>query len=376
MQFSSRVGKIDISGIRKAFEASEKAINLGLGQPDFDTPEHIKRAAIDAIKNGLTGYTSNLGIQELREAIAQKFKRENGIETEAERVIVTSGASEALHLAIHSLIEPGDEVIVPDPCFVSYPALVHLSDGIPVGVPLGDDFAMEPCIITNFITKRTKAIIINSPSNPTGGVSPRRDIKAFAEIADDNNLVLISDEVYEKFIYEGEHVSPAKYGENVITINATSKTYAMTGWRIGYLTAESPYIEAMLKIHSYIQACAPSISQYAALAALIGPQECIEPMREEFSKRRELVVDRFKKMGVEVKGAKGAFYVFPEVRDEKKITQELLKNGVIVTPGSSFGKNGKNHIRISYAASRRNLEKAMRILSFIMERTNISRLHG
>lgn len=365
--FASRVSKIDISGIRKAFEsAPEQAINLGLGQPDFDTPEHIKRAAIKAIEEGFTGYTPNAGMPELRNAISEKFKKENGISVEWDEIIVTSGASEALHLAIHALAEKGDEVLMPSPCFVSYPALAHLSDARPVGVPLRDDLTMSPEEVEKKITRKTKAFIVNSPANPTGAVQSEKDIKAFAEIADEHRIALISDEVYEHFIYEGKHVSPAKFSDRVVTINATSKTYAMTGWRIGYVAAKKELTEQMLKIHSYIQACAPSISQKASYAALTGPQECVGKMRNVFMERRNLVVDALGKIGVRFAVPHGAFYIFPEVSDERGATAKLLEKKVIVTPGSSFGEYGRNHIRISYAVSTERLKTAMEIVSSVL----------
>ncbi|MDP2766234.1 MAG: pyridoxal phosphate-dependent aminotransferase, partial [Candidatus Methanoperedens sp.] len=307
--FSQRVKSIDISGIRKMFEgAGPKAINLGLGQPDFDTPEHIKRAAIDAINEGFTGYTANLGIPELREALCRKFKRENRFTVEPNEIIITSGASEALHLALQALVDKGDEVLIPDPGFVSYSALTKMAGGNVVGVPLGEELTLKPGAVNECINPKTRALIINSPSNPTGTVQTRQEIKALAEIAEDNNITIISDEVYEHFIYEGEHVSPAQFTDNVITINAVSKTYAMTGWRIGYAAARKDYIEQMLKVHQYIQACACSISQKAALAAIEGPQECVSEMRESFRARRDFLLEGLSEIGIKCVKPRGAFY--------------------------------------------------------------------
>ncbi len=223
--FSERVKSIDISGIRKMFEgAGPGSINMGLGQPDFDTPVHIKKAAIEAINAGFTGYTPNLGIGELREALCRKFKQENNFNVAPDEVIVTSGASEGLHLALQALVDRGDEVLIPDPGFVSYMALARMAGGKVVGVPLGGELTLAPDAVNEAITPRTRAIIINSPSNPTGTVQKKKEIKALAEIADDKNITIISDEVYEHFIYEGEHVSPAQFSDNVITVNAVSKT--------------------------------------------------------------------------------------------------------------------------------------------------------
>src|SRR4030067_487964 len=274
--FSQRVKNIDISGIRKMFNgAGPNAINLGLGQPDFDTPEHIKKAAIDAINNGFTGYTANLGIPELREALSKKFEMDNGFSVSRDEVIVTSGASEALHLALQALVDVGDEVLVPDPGFVSYSPLTKMAGAKVVGVPLDEKLTLTPDAVNERISPKTRAIIINSPSNPTGTVQTREEIKGLAQIAEDNDITIISDEVYEHFIYEGEHVSPAQFTDNVISINAVSKTYAMTGWRIGYAAARKDYVEKMLIEHQYIQAGACSIAPNTSVASFLGPHECV-----------------------------------------------------------------------------------------------------
>lgn len=365
--FSERVISIDISGIRKMFEGAGKdAINLGLGQPDFDTPEHIKKAAVDAIDEGFTAYTMNLGIPELREAICRKFVRENNFNVEPDEVIVTSGASEGLHLALQALVEKDDEVLIPDPGFVSYLALTKISGAKAVGIPLSEELTMKPEVVNEHITPKTKALIVNSPSNPTGTVQTRQEIKALAEIAEDNSITIISDEVYEHFIYEGEHVSPAQFSDNVITINAVSKTYAMTGWRIGYAAAKKEIVEQMLKVHQYIQACACSISQKAALAAIEGPQDCVIEMRDRFRARRDLLLEGLGEMGIKCIKPGGAFYAFPEVEDESA-AQKLLEKGVIVVPGAAFGEHGKGHIRISYAASEENLKRALGVMSEVLK---------
>ncbi len=341
--------------------AGANAINLGLGQPDFDTPEHIKNAAVDAINKGFTGYTANLGIPELREALCRKFWLENHFKVEPDEVIVTSGASEGLHLALSALVDKGDEVLIPDPGFVSYIALAKVSGARAVGVPLDENLTLKPEKVNEYITSRTKVLILNSPSNPTGTVQKKHEVKALAEIADDNRITIISDEVYEHFIYKGEHTSPAQFSDNVITINAVSKTYAMPGWRLGYAAAKKEYIEQMLKVHQYIQACACSISQKAALAAIEGPQDCVGKMRDSFRKRRDLLLLGLGRIGIRCIKPEGAFYAFPEVKDEDAAVK-LLKRGVIVVPGGAFGENGKGHIRISYANSEENLRKALDII--------------
>jgi len=363
MKFSSAVKSIEISGIRKMFEASsESAINLGLGEPDFDTPENVKRAAIEAIEKGLTKYTHNAGIRELREAISEKFRKDNRLEYSPDEILVTSGASEALYIALRSLLDHGDEVLVPDPGFVSYSNLTILCGGRPVGVPLEEDFTLSPERIMEFLGERTKAIILNSPSNPTGAVQSRESIRGIAEIAEDHDLIIISDEVYEYFIYEGEHCSPGRFTDNCITVNATSKSYAMTGWRLGYLGAPKDFVEQMLKVHQYVQACASSISQYAALAALKGSRDFVEMMVREFRKRRDFIYGALRELDLEVQKPKGAFYIFPRVERSLEFISELLKRGVITVPGEAFGKNGKSHVRISYATKMENLRKAVEIM--------------
>jgi len=367
MRFASCTEKIEISGIRKCFEgAIPGSVNLGLGQPDFDTPEHIKRAAIQAIERGQCGYTANCGTPELRSAIVQKFSSENHINCSAEEIMVTSGASEALFLVIASLVDRGEEVLIGDPAFLSYAELTRLVGGRPVSVPLDDELRLDPDAVLERITDKTKLLIVNSPSNPTGSVGTAEQMKAIAEIADDRGIAVLSDEVYEHFIYKGEHVSPGQFSENVITVNAVSKTYAMTGWRLGYLAAKGTALEQLLKIHQYVQACASSISQAAALEAITGPQDCVATMRDEFKARRDLLVKGFRDMGVDLIEPDGAFYLFPRVGDGDAVAARLGKAGVIVVPGSAFGPGGREHIRISYASSRSQLEEALRRMKDIL----------
>jgi aspartate aminotransferase len=365
--FAQRVGNIDISGIRKIFEAAgADSINLGLGQPDFDTPEHIKQAAINAIKDGFTGYTTNLGIPELRQALSGGFKLNNNFEVDPDDIIITSGASEALHIALLALVDQGDEVIMPDPGFVSYAPLTDLAGGRVVGVPLSENLTMTADIVANHITDKTRVLIINSPSNPTGTVQTRDEIRGLCEIADDHNIVIISDEVYEHIIYSGEHVSPAEYSDNTITINATSKTYAMTGWRLGYAAAPHDITEQMLKAHQYVQACANSIAQMAALAAVTGPQDCVIEMRDSFRRRRDLLMNGLREMGLDCVEPQGAFYAFPKVDNSIEAVQELLEKGVITTPGTAFGSNGDGYIRLSYATSDENILRALEIMGQVL----------
>jgi aspartate aminotransferase len=367
MRFASCTEKIEISSIRKCFEqAAPGSVNLGLGQPDFDTPEHIKKAAIQAIKEGMCGYTPNCGVPALRSALAEKFRSDNRIECTEEEIMVTSGASEALFLVIAALVDRGEEVLIGDPSFLSYAELTRLVSGKPVSVPLDDNLRLAPEAIEERITDKTRLIILNSPSNPAGSVATPQQMRAIAEIAEDRNIAVLSDEVYEHFIYKGEHVSPGQFSDNVITVNAVSKTYAMTGWRLGYLVAKGGILEQLLKIHQYVQACASSISQAAALEAITGPQDCVAQMRDEFKDRRDLLVKGFREMGVDLIVPEGAFYLFPRVGDGDAVAARLGKAGVITVPGSAFGPGGKEHIRISYAAARSQLEEALRRMKDIL----------
>ncbi|MHC1604184.1 MAG: pyridoxal phosphate-dependent aminotransferase [Candidatus Syntropharchaeales archaeon] len=367
VKFADRLAEIDLSGIRKLFEAAgSDAINLGLGQPDFDTPSHIKEAAKRAIDAGFTGYTHGKGIFELREAIKRRFSEKNGFEVGIEDIIVTSGASEALHIALEALIDEGDGVIIPDPGFVSYFTLTRIAGGIPKHLKHDENFRLNPDTLLERIEPQDRVLILNSPSNPTGKVQSRKDIKAYTEIAKDHGLVIISDEVYEELIYEGEHVSPASFYEDVVTINAVSKTYAMTGWRLGYLGAPANFVEEMLKVHQYVQACASSISQFAALEALTADQRCVHTMRDEFRARRDLLIKGLAKLGFKFPIPEGAFYVFIEVDDEEGFVRKLLENGVVTTPGSSFGAYGKGYVRLSYAASRSDIKRALAIIERVV----------
>ncbi|WP_319506256.1 pyridoxal phosphate-dependent aminotransferase [uncultured Methanolobus sp.] len=369
-KFAQRVLDIDISGIRKMFEgAGPNSINLGLGQPDFDTPQHIKQAAIDAINEGFTGYTAGPGIPELRQALVSKFKNENNFDVSPNEIIVTSGASEALEIAIASLVGPGDEVLIANPGFVSYNSLVSLMGGRVVPLHLADDLTISPEDVVEKLSSKTKAMIVNSPANPTGAVQSKSDMKAFAQIADNHGITLISDEVYEHFIYEGEHVSPAQFSDNVITINAVSKTFSMTGWRIGYVAARKEYTEQMIKVHQYVQACANSIAQKAALAAIEGPMDSVFAMRDEFKARRDMLVEGLNSIGLNCASPKGAFYAFPEVPEGStsgEIASKLVSNDVIVVPGTAFGDRGEGHIRLSYASSMDNLKNALGIMEKVL----------
>ena len=361
---ASRTKLIELSQIRKMFEATKPgAINLGIGEPDFDVPQNIKDAMKRSIDENETHYTPNKGYVELREEIVKKFKKDNGITTDPENVIVTVGASEALYASTQAFIEPGDEVILPNPSFLLYEAVLNLAGGkiIPVDCNMENEFKLKAEDVYEKITPKTKAIILNTPSNPTGAVMEKEDIKAIADLSMDKDFLIISDEIYEKIIYDKKHYSPAKYSDNVITINGFSKTYAMTGLRVGYLTANENHTEEIFKIHQNSIACANSTAQKGAYEALTGPQEEVNKMVDEFKRRRNLIVSRLNEMGYETVKAEGAFYVFPKIED-KDFVSKAADAGVITVNGAAFGTNGENHIRMSYANSYENIEKAMNIL--------------
>jgi len=362
--FSSRVEQVSISGIREVFEAAgEDAINLGLGQPDFPTPDHAKRAAVEAINSGDSdAYTSNKGTLELREAIAEKHARDGGLDVDPANVIATAGGSEALHIAIEAHVDAGEEVLVPDPGFVSYEALTHLAGGEPVPVELREDLTMDPADVEAAITEETAAFVVCSPANPTGAVQSPADMREFARIADEHDTLCISDEVYERIVFEGEHRSPMEFAEsdNVVVVNACSKTYSMTGWRLGWVTGSHERVERMLRVHQYVQACASAPAQYAAEAALTGPQDPVDEMVAAFEERRDVLLDELTDMGLEVPTPRGAFYAMPRVPDGW--VDEVIDRGVVVVPGEAFGANGAGHARISYATDLGTLREATEVM--------------
>ena len=358
--FASRVEAISISGIREVFEAAgADAINLGLGQPDFPTPSHVREAATEAIAAGsVDGYTSNKGTDSLRSAIAASYDRT----VDPSNLIATSGASEALHIALQAHVEAGDEVIIPDPGFVSYDALTRVAGGIPKPIPLREDLTLDPETVEAEISDDTVAFVVNSPANPTGAVQSQSDIAAFARLADEHDILCLSDEVYEHIIFEGDHYSPASFAEsdNVVVISACSKTYSMTGWRLGWVHASHRRIERMLRVHQYAQACASAPAQYAAEAALTGPQDCVGDMVAAFEERRDVLLDGLEDAGLPTPVPRGAFYAMPRVPDGW--VEEVLDRGVIVVPGDAFGQHGAGQARLSYATGIEELKTALEIM--------------
>ncbi|MEM3754678.1 MAG: pyridoxal phosphate-dependent aminotransferase [Candidatus Bathyarchaeia archaeon] len=363
------------SAIRKfLFEISSKmpdVINLGIGEPDFDTPKNIKEAAKKALDEGFTHYTPNAGILELREAIAKKLKEENRIEANPEtEIIVTLGGMQALHFALSSILDKGDKVLVPTPAWSAYVPAISIVGGIPIEVSTSEknEFKVSIEDLKKCLKKKTKAIIVNSPNNPTGSVLDKHEIEEIADFAIEHDLMIISDEIYEKFIYEGEHFSIASLEglkDKVITINGFSKTYAMTGWRIGYAIANEDIISKMLKHQMYDATCPPAFIQKAAIEALTGPQDSVKIMKEEYNKRRELVYKRLNEInGIFAIKPKGAFYIFPSIKSFKISSEEiskylLEKARVMILPGSMFGECGEGYIRISYAIAYEKLKIAL-----------------
>jgi aspartate aminotransferase len=378
MRLSKRVSLISPSptlGISaKAAELRKKGVDvvdLGAGQPDFDTPENIKLKAKAAIDRGFTKYTPTSGIKELKEAICQKLERENGLRYSPEEIVVSCGAKHSLFNILFALLDEREEVLVPSPYWVSYPEMIRLAGGRPVFLETSGEggFKVTAEQLRKAITSRTKAFILNSPSNPTGAVYSRQELEELAEVLRDKGVYCISDEVYEKFVYEGEHVSIASLPgmkELTVVVNAVSKTYSMTGWRIGYLAAPKELASAVSNIQDHTTSNPTSISQHAALEALTGSQESVRRMVETFRERRDFVVRRLNAMGIRCRPPPGAFYVFPrvsqffggEVRDSVAFCEKLLeREGVATVPGTAFGSD--EHIRISYAASLESLEKGM-----------------
>ncbi len=366
MRFAGRISSIDISGIRKMFDLAraEGVINLALGEPDFPIPPESKEAVRIALEEDFTHYTPGKGIPELREAIARR-EEEKGARMHDKDIIVTSGASEALHLAIMALVEKGDEVLIPDPGFVSYKPLVELAGGKAVPYPLVEErgFDIDLDAFEAVLGTRTRMIILNSPGNPTGGVLSREVLKGVGDLASDAGIPILSDEVYDDIVYDAPHISPLEFNENAIVVKGFSKSYAMTGLRLGYAYAYEDVIEAMLKVHQYIQASTCSLSQRAALAAL-SCSSYLSEMVEQLRRRRELILRELGEIpGVGCSPPGGAFYVFPNFSrygSSQALAMRLLREAkVVVTPGTAFGARGEGYIRLSFAAGKDKIKEGI-----------------
>lgn len=344
--------------IKQMIKSGKDIINLTIGEPDFDTPEHIKRAAIDAIRDGFTKYTPAEGIEELRKAIAKKLKKD-GMEYSAREIIISNGSKHSISNALQALLNEGDEVIIPVPYWVSYSENVSLLGGVPVFAGT-QNFLLDAAKIKEKLSNKTKVVIVNSPNNPTGAVYGEEELKKLAKLAIENDFFIVSDEIYEKLIYDKKHHSTATFAKDkTILINGVSKTYAMTGWRIGYAAGPEEIIKSMANIQSQTTGSPNSISQKAALEALTGQQGSIEKMIAEFRKRRDFIVKRLNEIGLNIIKPEGAFYVFPEINGKSMgVANQLLKKAkVAVVPGAEFGSD--KHIRISYATSMENIEEGM-----------------
>ena len=376
MKGSHRTSLIKSSAIRRMLELSmgmEDIVHLEQGEPDFTTPNHILEAAVEAMRKGFTHYTEINGTLELRQAIAEKLERENGIEADPEKEItVTSGSQEAMFITALGILNPGDEALILDPYYPAYFEDTLLAEAVPVTVPLKEEenYHVNMETLEKRITKKTKMIWICNPSNPTGHVFSKEDLEVIAEVAKRHNLIVFADEIYEKLLYEdSRHTSIGSLPgmeDRTITVNGFSKAYAMTGWRIGYIAAEKKLSATLRKLHYYTALCPNSISQKAALAALTGPQNCVQEMVKEYDRRRRLVLNELEKIeGLSYVKPKGAFYVFPNFssfeESDEAMALHLLKNARVVTvPGSGFGEAGKGHLRISYSVSYKQVEEGMK----------------
>lgn len=375
-----KITEIKPSGIRKFFDLLNEmkdVIGLTVGQPDFETPWHIRNAGIRSLEEGLTYYSANNGMIEMREEIAKYQKRRFGLEYDpASEIIVTVGGSEAIDIAMRAVIEPGDEVIIPEPCFVCYSPIATLAGGVPVTVDLSADngFKLTAEQLRSAITEKTKLLVLAFPNNPTGSVLRKEELEEIAEVIRETNICVLSDEIYAELTYGEKHVSIASLPdmrERTIIANGFSKAYAMTGWRMGYTLAPKYFTEQMAKIHQYAIMCAPTTSQYAAIEALKNGDADIEYMKNEYEARRNLIVSELNRIGVDTFMPDGAFYVFADLRkfglDDEVFCERLLyEKQCAIVPGSAFGESGRGFARISYAYSPKHIRKAIeRIEEFI-----------
>lgn len=375
------VQAIPPSGIRKFFDLvanSRGVISLGVGEPDFVTPWHIREAAIYSIEQGRTTYTSNYGLLELRQEIAAYLERERGVRYDPHtEILVTVGVAEGIDLSMRALCAPGDEVIVPQPCFVSYGPCVSLAGGTPVYVQTReeDEFKLTTSLLAPAINQRTKAMLIGYPNNPTGAVMTRDELAAVAALAEERDLLVVSDEIYAELTYDGEHTAfSALPGmrDRTVLLGGFSKAFAMTGWRLGYAAGPAPFIEAMTRVHQHVIMCAPITAQMAALEALRHGAPEVQRMRDEYDRRRRLMLEGFGKMGLPCFEPRGAFYIFPNVSPtglsgEEFALRLLQEKNVAVVPGSAFGSSGAGHVRCAYAASLEKLTAALERMAELVQ---------
>ena len=385
---SQRIQNIKPSGIRKFFDILEEmtdAISLGIGEPDFVTPWHIRDAGIYSLERGHTKYTSNAGMLELRREISNYLRRRFDLNYDyAKQILVTVGGSEAIDLALRCLLNPGDEVIVPVPSFVCYGPLTEMAGGVPVYVELKaeDQFRLTPEQLKAAITPKTKVLVLPFPSNPTGGIMSRPDLEAIAEVLQGTDIMVISDEIYAELTYGQRHVSMANLTdmyERTVVVNGFSKSHAMTGWRMGYVCAPQPVIAAMTKLHQFGIMSAPTTSQYAAIEAMRNGDKDIEHMREEYDSRRRYLVENLNRIGLTCFEPKGAFYVFPCIKSSGLTSEEfcerfLMEEKVAVIPGTAFGPGGEGFVRACYAASMKDIAEAVSRMDNFLQ--NLRRKQG
>ena len=379
---SKTVVSLKKSGIRKFFDIVSEmkdVISLGVGEPDFDTPWHIREEGIYALEKGKTFYTSNAGLKELRVEIDNYLKRTQNISyNPATEIIVTVGGSEAIDIGLRAMVNAGDEVIIPQPSYVSYEPCAILAGAKPVIIDLKaeNEFRLTAEELKNSITDKTKILILPFPNNPTGAIMERKDLEEIAKVCIENDIYVISDEIYGELSYKEKHVSIASIAgmkERTILINGFSKAYAMTGWRLGYACGPKEIIEQMVKIHQYAIMCAPTTSQYSAVEALKKGDDDVKLMRESYNQRRRFLMNAFKEMGLECFEPYGAFYVFPSIKEFGMTSEEfamkfLEEEHVAVVPGTAFGDSGEGFLRISYAYSIENLKRAMERLKRFVEK--------
>jgi len=379
---AKKVVEIEPSGIRKFFDVVNEmkdAISLGVGEPDFDTPWRIREEGIYSLEKGRTFYTSNSGLKELKEEICNYIQRKTSVVYDPKsEVVVTVGGSEGIDIAMRAMLDPGDEVLIPQPSYVSYLPCAVLAGGVPVVIPLQNknEFKLTREELEAAITPRTKILVLPFPNNPTGSIMTREDLEPIAEVVKEHDLFVISDEIYSELSYQGEHVSIAEFPglrERTIMINGFSKGFAMTGWRLGYACGPAGVIEEMIKIHQFAIMCAPTNSQYAAIEGLRNCQPEVDEMREAYNQRRRFLMHEFRRIGLKCFEPYGAFYVFPDVSEfgmtsEEFATRFLEEERVAVVPGTAFGASGEGFIRISYAYSLEDLKVALGRLERFIER--------
>ena len=378
---SKTVTGLKKSGIRKFFdllndESMKDVVGLTVGQPDFVTPWHIREAGIESLQKGKTYYSPNAGFTELQLEISRYLKRRFDLCYDPAQTIATVGGSEAIDLAIRAIVEPGDEVIIPTPCFVCYDPIVRMQGGVPVIVEtkFEEKFKLTPEALRAAITPKTKMLVLAYPNNPTGAILTREELEALADVLRDTNAVILSDEIYAELTYGTKHVSIASIEgmwERTIIASGFAKAYAMTGWRMGYLAAPLPILEQMLKIHQYAIMCAPTTSQFAAVEALRNGDEDIREMREEYDRRRRYIYEGLRRIGIDSFLPEGAFYIYPDLRkfglsSEEFCSRLLYEHRCAIVPGTAFGEDGEGFARISYAYSVKHITKALeRIEAFV-----------